>query len=53
MYVHMSFVFRTVTQLLEQSIQYGEGNSLLLIGPRGVGKSWVSLELQSPILLVI
>lgn len=33
--------FRTVTQLLQRSVHHGESNSLLVIGPRGVGKSWV------------
>ncbi|XP_019854656.1 PREDICTED: origin recognition complex subunit 4-like [Amphimedon queenslandica] len=32
---------RTVTQLLNRSASHGESNSLLVIGPRGVGKSWV------------
>ncbi|KAI5293731.1 hypothetical protein KEM52_005279 [Ascosphaera acerosa] len=31
--------FQTVLQLVEQTVTAGEGNSLLLLGPRGAGKS--------------
>lgn len=34
----------TIRSLLEHTILNGEGNSLLLIGPRGSGKSWVRLK---------
>ncbi|KAK6529004.1 hypothetical protein TWF694_004227 [Orbilia ellipsospora] len=33
--------YNTVLQLLEQTVVAGEGNSMLLIGPRGSGKSLV------------
>ena len=35
------YLRRTVQQLLERTILQGEGNSLLIIGPRGSGKTWV------------
>ena len=38
---HTSHTFRTVQGLLERTILHGEGNSLLVIGPRGSGKTWV------------
>lgn len=34
--------FSTVHDLLQRTILHGEGNSLLVIGPRGCCKSWVS-----------
>ena len=44
---------RTVKSLLERTILHGEGNSLLIIGPRGSGKSWVSsTAMQSRLKLV-
>ena len=38
---HDTHTFRTVQGLLERTILHGEGNSLLVIGPRGSGKTWV------------
>jgi predicted ATPase len=34
-------VLGTVQQVLERTIVESEGNSLLIIGPRGCGKTWV------------
>ena len=39
--------FSTVKCLLERTILSSEGNSLLIIGPRGCGKSWVSRDSSS------
>lgn len=36
--------YRHTYHLLKQTVVSGEGNSMLLIGPRGVGKSMVSLR---------
>ena len=35
----LTWIFRTVYRLMEQTITQGEGNSMLLIGPRGSGKT--------------
>lgn len=35
------FYISTVRQLLERTVVNGEGNSLLIIGSQGCGKSWV------------
>ena len=36
--------YNQVSNLLEQTVVAGEGNSMLVIGPRGVGKSTVSIK---------
>ena len=36
----------TLKDLLERTIVHGEGNSLLIIGPRGCGKSWVGIYIH-------
>ena len=33
--------------MLEHTILYAEGNSLLIIGPRGSGKTWVSVPFKA------
>jgi len=38
-----------VHHLLEQTVVSGEGNSMLVIGPRGVGKSTVSYHFEFPL----
>lgn len=37
-------ICRVLVHLLKRSVVHGEGNSVLLTGPRGVGKSWVGHE---------
>ena len=34
-------VHRELQELLQRTVSHGEGNSLLVIGPRGSGKTWV------------
>lgn len=38
-----SSCFRILTDLLDSTVCESKGNSILLIGPRGVGKSWVGV----------
>lgn len=42
-------VYRELQRLLQRSIACGEGNSLLLIGPKGSGKTWVSGCMKLPV----
>lgn len=35
------FLVSTVRDLLERTVIHGEGNSLLIVGSQGCGKSWV------------
>jgi len=37
----IKYRFRTIFMLMEGTVTKGEGNSVLLIGPRGTGKTWV------------
>lgn len=39
--LHMLLPFSELKDLLQRTITRGEGNSLLVIGPKGSGKSWV------------
>lgn len=41
-----------IFDLLLRTISYGESNSALLIGPKGSGKTTVSLDVDSPKLFV-
>lgn len=38
---------KEVMDLLQRTIQFGESNSILLIGPRSVGKTWVQLQFNA------
>lgn len=42
----LTTIHSTVKCLLERTILQNEGNSLLIIGPRGCGKTWVRLEVS-------
>ncbi len=40
---------RELQELLQRTVSRGEGNSLLVIGPRGSGKTWVGDSKHAPI----
>ena len=40
----MALVFRHLLELLKRTAVHGESNSVLIVGPRGAGKTMVSLR---------